>query len=111
MPRSQTVATPSMCCAQPLVEPIDAQEAADLARAFAALADPVRLQLLSIVAEAGETCGCDLLEPLGKSQPTISHHTKVLSEAGLIRGEKRGKWVWWSVDKARVRAVRDALKV
>jgi ArsR family transcriptional regulator len=100
----------AQCCAQPLVGRIDADEAADLAKAFAALADPVRLQLLSIVSEAGETCACDLVEPLGKSQPTISHHTKVLAEAGLLRGEKRGKWVWWSVDKARVRALRDALK-
>lgn len=106
-PKSGVVA----CCAQPLVELIDAAEAADLAHAFAALADPVRLQILSMVSEAGECCACDLLEPLGKSQPTVSHHTKVLHEAGLIHGEKRGKWVWWSVDKTRVRALRDALKV
>jgi ArsR family transcriptional regulator len=98
------------CCPQPLVAPLDAEEAADLARAFAALSDPVRLRLLSIVADAGECCACDLLEPLGKSQPTVSHHTKVLSDAGLLHGERRGRWVWWSVDRARVRALRDALK-
>jgi ArsR family transcriptional regulator len=98
------------CCAQPLVAPLDRDEADDLAHAFAALADPVRLRLLSIVADAGEICACDLLVPLGKSQPTVSHHTKVLAEAGILRGEKRGRWVWWSVDPARVRAVRDALK-
>jgi ArsR family transcriptional regulator, arsenate/arsenite/antimonite-responsive transcriptional repressor len=98
------------CCAQPLLAPINDVEAADLGRAFAALADPVRLRLLSMVAEAGECCGCELLEPLGKSQPTISHHTKVLADAGLITSEKRGKWVWWKIDRARVDALRDALK-
>jgi ArsR family transcriptional regulator len=97
------------CCARPLVQPLDEQEAVDLAAAFAALADPVRLRLLSIVAEAGEVCACDLVGPLGKSQPTISHHTKVLAEAGILHGDKRGRWVWWSVDRKRMRAVRDAL--
>jgi ArsR family transcriptional regulator len=102
--------SPAACCAQPLVAPLDEPEAEDLARAFAALADPVRLRLLSLVADAGEICACDLLQPLGKSQPTISHHTKVLADAGLLCGEKRGRWVWWRVDRKRVRAVRDALK-
>jgi|SRR3954469_3409113 ArsR family transcriptional regulator len=98
------------CCPQPLVAPLNEREAEDLAAAFAALADPVRLRILSMVADAGECCACDLVAPLGKSQPTISHHTKVLAEAGLITGDKRGKWVWWRVDRGRVRAVRDALK-
>jgi ArsR family transcriptional regulator len=65
-----------------------------LAPLFAALGDPVRLRLLSIVAAEGEVCSCNLEGPLGKSQPTISHHTRVLSEAGLIEGEKRGRWMW-----------------
>ena len=81
----------------------------DLARAFAALADPVRLRLLSLVAAAGEVCSCELQEPLGKSQPTISHHTKALADAGLIQGEKRGRWVWWRVVPDRVEALRAAL--
>jgi ArsR family transcriptional regulator len=98
------------CCPRPLAAPLDEDEAEDLARAFAALADPVRLRLVSLVAEAGEICGCDLLGPLGKSQPTISHHTKVLADAGILRGEKRGRWVWWHVDRVRVKALRDALK-
>ena len=71
---------------------------------------PALVLLDVMVADAGECCACDLVVPLGKSQPTISHHTKVLADAGLITGDKRGKWVWWSVDRARVRAVRDALK-
>jgi len=82
---------------------------AQLDLAFAALADPIRLRLLSFIAAAGEVCSCDLLVPLDRSQPTISHHTKVLADAGLITGEKRGRWVWWSVVPARVTELRDAL--
>ena len=64
---------------------------------------------LSLVADAGEVCSCDLLEPLGKSQPTVSHHTKVLAEAGLILGEKRGRWVWWRIVPERLDAIRGAV--
>jgi len=98
-----------MCCEPVLAAPLDAAAAEELAELFAALADPVRLRILSMVADAGEVCSCNLLEPLGKSQPTVSHHTKVLSDAGLIVGEKRGRWVWWSVVPERVDAVRAAL--
>lgn len=76
---------------------------------FAALADPVRLRLLSLIADAGECCSCELEEPLGKAQPTISHHTKALAEAGLITGEKRGRWMYWRVVPERVATVRAAL--
>ena len=82
-----------------------------LDRAFGALSDPVRLRLLSLVAQAGEICSCDLQDPLGKAQPTISHHTKVLAEAGLLSGEKRGRWVWWRVVPERMTALRSALEV
>ena len=85
------------------------QQAEDLARVFAALGDPVRLRLLSLIADAGEIWACDLLEPLAKAQPTVSHHTKVLAEVGLVTGEKRGRWVWWSIVPERVAEVRDAL--
>jgi ArsR family transcriptional regulator len=98
-----------VCCPSVLAEPLAEHEAEDLASVFAALADPVRLRLLSLVADAGEVCSCELLAPLGKAQPTISHHTKVLADAGLIRGEKRGRWVWWSVIPERMAAVRDSL--
>lgn len=82
---------------------IEGDDAAALARQLAALADPVRLQVLSIIAKspAGEVCACDFVEPLGKSQPTISHHLKVLAEAGLVDGDRRGRWIWYrSTDRA-----------
>ena len=97
------------CCTSVLEAPIAEPQAEELARAFAALADPIRLRLLSLIAAAGTVCACDLLGLLQRSQPTISHHTKVLSEAGLIVGEKRGRWVWWSIVPERVAAVRDSL--
>lgn len=100
---------PDPCCAPLLAEPLAADDARELARVFAALADPVRLRLLSLIADAGECCSCELEEPLGKAQPTISHHTKALAEAGLIAGEKRGRWMWWRVVPERVATVRAAL--
>lgn len=99
------------CCPSLLAAPLTEAAAADLARVFAALADPVRLRLLSLVAAAGELCSCNLEQPLGKSQPTISHHTKVLADAGLVRGEKRGRWVWWQVVPERLDLIRDAIAV
>lgn len=101
--------TVDVCCPSVVAEPLGVGDAEDLARVFAALSDPVRLRLLSLVANAGEICSCDLQHPLGKAQPTISHHTKVLAEAGLIEGEKRGRWVWWRVVPGRLAAVRAAL--
>ena len=98
-----------LCCSPLLAEPLSEGDAGDLAQIFAALSDPVRLRLLSLVAAADEVCSCDLQAPLGKSQPTVSHHTKALAEAGLITGEKRGRWVWWRVVPERLAAVRAAL--
>jgi ArsR family transcriptional regulator len=97
------------CCSTVLGAPLNDADAAELAKGFAALADPVRLKLLSLVAASDEVCSCDLQAPLGKSQPTISHHTKALAEAGLIVGEKRGRWMWWRVVPERVAALRAAL--
>ena len=85
------------CCAPITAGQLSGAEAAELSALFAALSDPVRLRLLSIVASEGEVCSCNLEGPLGKSQPTISHHTRVLADAGLIVGEKRGRWTWWRV--------------
>lgn len=103
--------TVDVCCPSVLAEPLAESDAEDLAQVFGALSDPVRLRLLSLVAQAGEICSCDLQDPLGKAQPTISHHTKVLAEAGLLTGEKRGRWVWWRIVPARMAAVRAALEV
>jgi ArsR family transcriptional regulator, arsenate/arsenite/antimonite-responsive transcriptional repressor len=99
------------CCAPLLAALIDEDEAEGLARAFAALSDPVRVRLLSLIADAGEVCSCDLLDAVAKSQPTVSHHTKILSEAGLITGEKQGRWVWWSIVPERIAELRGALEV
>ena len=97
-------------CCTPLTEaPLSRQSADDLAPVLAALGDPVRLRLLSLVAAAGEICSCHLEAPLGKSQPTVSHHTRVLAEVGLIVGEKRGKWTWWRVVPDRLATVRTLL--
>jgi ArsR family transcriptional regulator, arsenate/arsenite/antimonite-responsive transcriptional repressor len=98
-----------LCCPSLVEAPIDEDEAAELGRVLAALGDPVRLRLLSLVASQAEVCSCDLQGPLGKTQPTISHHTRVLVEAGLLVGERRGRWVWWRVDETRFAAIRKAL--
>ena len=98
-----------LCCAPITEVALTENEAADLAPVLAALGDPVRLRLLSIVAAEGEVCSCNLEEPLGKSQPTISHHTKVLADAGLIVGEKRGKWTWWRAAPGRLAMLRTLL--
>lgn len=104
-------AAPNACCPSILVTPLGAEEAVELARGLAALADPVRLRVLSMLAAAteGEVCVCELVGPLGRSQPTISHHLKVLGEAGLVHGERRGKWVWYSLDRQRLAALRGVL--
>jgi len=98
-----------LCCASVVETPLSHADAASLAHVLAALADPIRLQLFSIVAAQGEVCSCDLEAPLERSQPTISHHTKLLAEAGLIVGEKRGRWVWWRIEPTRLADVRRAL--
>jgi ArsR family transcriptional regulator, arsenate/arsenite/antimonite-responsive transcriptional repressor len=99
------------CCEPMLEAPLDEPEAADLAAAFKVLADPVRIRLLSLIAnaESGEVCACDLVGPLGRSQPTVSHHLSVLTEAGLLVREKRGRWAWFRVQPQRLAVLRDAL--
>lgn len=112
MSRTKTVAetaSDELCCASLVTTPLGEAEAVELAEVLAALADPVRLRLLSLVAAEGEVCSCALEEPLGRSQPTVSHHTRVLAEAGLLTGEKRGRWMWWSIAPGRLAAVRRAL--
>lgn len=85
------------CCAPPLREALAAEGAEKLAKTLKAIADPARLRLISMVAahEDAEACVCDLTEPLGLSQPTVSHHLKVLVDAGLLTRDKRGTWAYY----------------
>ena len=107
----QLVAAASACCAPVGSAAFDETDAIELAAGFGALADPVRLHLLSLIAGSGDTgaCVCDLIEPSGRSQPTVSHHLKILREAGLVTTEKRGRWAWYFVVPERVAALRSAL--
>jgi ArsR family transcriptional regulator, arsenate/arsenite/antimonite-responsive transcriptional repressor len=104
----QTITT---CCEPVLTSALTDEQATDLAASFKVLADPVRLRLLSLVATAagGEVCACDLVEPSGRKQPTVSHHLSVLHDAGLLRREKRGRWVWYAAVPERLQVLRDAL--
>ncbi|SFE35404.1 ArsR family transcriptional regulator [Actinopolyspora alba] len=87
------------CCSPVTGEPLSAEQATDLSAVFKALGDPVRLRLLSLIAAhaGGEACVCDLSGAFDLSGPTISHHLKVLREAGAITGERRGTWVYYRV--------------
>ena len=99
------------CCAPLLREPLTASQAADLARQLKALADPTRLRLVSMVAahEGGEACVCDLTEPLGLTQPTISHHLRILVEAGIFTRDKRGVWAYYALVPAALDALSAVL--
>ncbi|WP_285788507.1 metalloregulator ArsR/SmtB family transcription factor [Micromonospora sp. NBRC 101691] len=85
------------CCAPIAVRPMDADQAAAVAPMFKALGDPVRLRLMSMIASRPEICVCDLTPAFDLSGPTISHHLKVLRDAGLVDSERRGTWVWYRV--------------
>ena len=91
--------------------PLDAAGAAQLAIGFNALADPVRLRLLSMLAASpeGEVHFCDFVQRIGNSQPTISHHMKILAGAGLVQGERRSKWIYYSLDRGRLASLRAAI--
>lgn len=110
---ARTAGTPleDQCCPSVLATPLSGGEAQEIAEGFSALGDPVRLQILSMLAAApaGEICVCDFVEPIGRTQGTISHHLKILGEAGLVHGDRRGKWVWYSLDRERLRDMRSVL--
>jgi ArsR family transcriptional regulator, arsenate/arsenite/antimonite-responsive transcriptional repressor len=95
----QTFATIAASCPPLLQAPIEPDQAEELATALKVLADPARLRLLSLIQAQpeGETCVCNLTEPLGLSQPTVSHHLKVLLQAGLVEREQRGTWAYFRV--------------
>jgi ArsR family transcriptional regulator len=98
------------CCAPLLDEPLSVVDAELLAGWLGVLSDPTRLRLLSLIAAAGEACAaCDLVEPLGVSQPTVSHHLKVLREAGLVDSHKRGRWVYYRPVPERLSILSRAL--
>ena len=109
--RAAAAADAIVCCSTVGSGAFDEADAAELARGFAALSDPVRLHLLSLITSTGEqgACVCDLVEPVGRSQPTVSHHLKVLREAGLVSTEKRGTWVWYRADSAAAQRLQRAL--
>lgn len=101
----------SRCC-QPVMQGQLGRAAAErLAGVFKAIADPARLRLLSFIASqpSGETCVCYLMKPLGLSQPTVSHHLRVLYEAGLLERERRGTWVYYRIVAEQLAALRDVL--
>src|SRR6476620_1954675 len=93
------LASAAVCCPPLAASPLSAAEAQELAARLKALADPARLRLLSMLlaSENQEMCTCDVTDPLGLSQPTVSHHFKVLASAGLVVGERRGTWTWYRV--------------
>ncbi len=98
--RELAVLADQLGCASPLMrEPLGAPQAGELARVFKAMGDPVRLRLLSLIAShaGGEACVCDLTDVFDLTGPTISHHLKVLREAGLITGDRRGTWIYYRV--------------
>ncbi|MFI1396072.1 ArsR/SmtB family transcription factor [Streptomyces sp. NPDC020681] len=99
-------------CAPSLTAPlVDRERIARTTRVLKAIADPTRLQLLHLIqtAPGGEACVCTLTEKLGLRQPTISHHLKTMATAGLLSREKRGTWVWYSVDREGMEAVQEIL--
>jgi ArsR family transcriptional regulator, arsenate/arsenite/antimonite-responsive transcriptional repressor len=101
----------TFCCAPLTAGRLDERKAVELAGLLQALADPVRLRLISIIASAptGEVCACDLPTLLERSQPTVSHHLSQLVRAGLLEREQRGKWAWFRLRPERLVAVRTAL--
>jgi ArsR family transcriptional regulator len=99
------LADPVACCAPLGVEAMTAGQAETVAALLKALSDPIRLRLMSMIAAVDEACVCDLTTPFDVSQPTISHHLKVLREAGLVDSERRGTWVWYRARREAIDAV------
>jgi len=99
------------CCGPVVREPLSPAAAEKLAHTLKAVADPARLRLLSLIAahEGGEACVCDLTDPIGLSQPTVSHHLKVLVDAGLLTRDKRGVWAYYAIVPSALDALATAL--
>lgn len=101
----------ALCCPPLTAGVLDEDEATELANVLKALADPVRLRLISAIAasDTGEICACDLPDLLGRSQPTVSHHLTQLVRAGLLDREQRGKWAWFRLRPDGFAALRSVL--
>lgn len=99
------------CCPPLCTAVLDEPQADELAQLLKALADPVRLRLVSLIAAAptGEVCACDLPDAVDRSQPTVSHHLTHLVRAGVLEREQRGKWAWFRLRRERLSALREAL--
>jgi len=98
-----SVADPVLCCAPLASSSLSDQEAVATAELFKALGDPTRVRILNLIAQCGgEVCACDLYEPVGLAQPTVSHHLKKLVDAGLLEREQRGKWAFFSLKRDAV---------
>jgi ArsR family transcriptional regulator len=105
-----TPATNSTSCCTPITDgTIDLDTAGDMALRFKALGDPARVRLVNLIASNREMCVCELTEPLGLSQPTVSHHLKVLVSAGLIEREQRGKWAYFTINEGELGHLAHAL--
>ena len=112
MRKAIAVIDPEACCPPVLTDRISDKDAAIAARAFKALGDPARVKLLACLSgqDNEEACVCDLIPATGLSQPTVSHHLKVLHAAGLVTREKRGTWAYYRIDRRALGAVRKALR-
>ena len=99
---------PSICCA-PGADPLPAAERERLAARFKALADPARVGIVNLLSTAEEVCVCELTAPLGLAQPTVSHHLRVLREAGLVSVSKRGTWSYYRIEPDALRGLASAL--
>lgn len=108
-----TVEADNSCCVPRIASTITAEDAERVSRVFKALGDPTRVRLLSLIAagEGGEACICDLTDPVGLSQGTVSHHMKILADAGLVTREQRGRWAYFSLHTDALDAAADALRV
>jgi ArsR family transcriptional regulator len=102
-----------ICCSPLLSEHLKPDEAVQMATLFRVLGEPARLQLLNLIASqpTGEACVCQLTEPLGLSQPTVSHHLKVMYEAGLLQKERRGTWIYYRIVPDRLESLRNAFAI
>ncbi|MBT8241235.1 MAG: metalloregulator ArsR/SmtB family transcription factor [Acidimicrobiia bacterium] len=107
--RRTEVSSELLCCSPLLTPDLDEADAAHLAAILKALADPIRLRLVNLVAASGELCACDLPEILNRSQPTVSHHLSQLVKAGILERQQRGKWAWFRLRPDQLDRVRQAL--